>query len=91
MILASALDVIGRVMVLTNHRADLSRRLKRRSKPTVDRQSGVGSKVLIAISSVEQHGYESVGHHVRRPFAAPTRGAPGTRHCAAKFELEEIN
>src|ERR1700741_484102 len=43
----------------------------KRSKPTVDRQRGVGSKVLIATSSVEQHGYEGRPKR-RRPWDLPT-------------------
>src|SRR4051794_41078880 len=41
---------------------------KRRSKPTVERYRGEKSKVLIATSSLEQHGSESAGHR-RRPCA----------------------
>src|SRR3954452_25379739 len=75
-VLAGAFDVGGE-WFSSVQRVDSSSRLKSRSKPTVDRHSGVKSKVLIATSSFKQHGYESVGHHVRRPYAGPRAGAPG--------------
>src|ERR1700747_2674903 len=61
--------------------SELSMRSKRRSKPTVDRQSGVGSKVLIATSSVEQHGYEG------RPKSRRPHGFADPEWAIGDFDL----
>jgi hypothetical protein len=43
----------------------------------------------MAISSVEQHGYEGAGHQSGARLAGSTKGHPAPRHRAAKKKVEK--
>src|SRR5438270_13252633 len=64
----------------------LLRRSNTRSKPTLERVRGLKSKVLIATSSIEQHGYEQA----RRTSPAPAPNPSGA-FGAGRFGLTPFN
>jgi hypothetical protein len=80
-----ALDVVRRIIAVVARPPSSSMRSIRRSNPTLDRHRQFRSRVLIAISSIEQHGYESAGHRIRRPFAESQLGRSAPRCCAVIF------
>src|ERR1043166_6914236 len=63
---------------------------KSRSKPTVERQNGVGSKVRMAISSKEQHGLGAPEPSGARFGRAPAR-RPAPHRGAASNEVEKAD
>ena len=63
-------------------------RIVARSNPTVDRQRGVRSKFLIATSSIEQHGYKSLGQRPAPEQPSPCK-AHGTTRSRGKQQIRK--